>query len=164
MATFNVAQIVVVFSVLTVVAACASTSGRHPDADVIRATERERLAALVSANVEVASRLHADDFQLINPSGGSVSKDQYLGLIASGEVDYLFWEPESPIEVRQYGAAAVIRYLSQIELVVQGNKVPRLRYWHTDSYERRGGRWQIVWSQATEIKGSIPTTAAEPRR
>ena len=126
------------------------TSNPHTEADLIRATERERLRALVAANMEVARQLHADDFQLINPLGQSLSKEQYLGGIASGDLDYLVWEPES-IEVRLYDQAAVIRYQSQLEIVVQGQKVPRQRYWHTDSYEKRNGRWQVVWSQATGI-------------
>ncbi len=128
----------------------SAASGSQAEADLIRATERQRLSALVEANVEVARHLHADDFQLINPRGQSFSKDQYLGGIASGEFDYLVWEPES-IEVRVYGEGAVIRYRSQLEIVVRGQKVTLRRYWHTDSYEKRNGRWQVVWSQATEI-------------
>ena len=120
-------------------------------ADLIRTIERERLRALVEANMEVAHQLHADDFQLINPGGGSLSKEQYLGGIASGELNYLVWEPEA-IEVRMYDEAAIIRYQSQLEIIVQGQKIPLRRYWHTDSYENRNGHWQVVWSQATEIR------------
>ena len=127
-----------------------TSSNPKVEADLIRATERERIRALVEANMEVARQLHADDFQLINPRGQSLSKEQYLGGIASGDLDYLVWEPES-IEVRLYEQAAVIRYQSQLEIVVQGQKVPRQRYWHTDFYEKRNGRWQVVWSQATGI-------------
>jgi hypothetical protein len=83
--------------------------------------------------------------------GGVFSKEQYLAGIASGQIDYLFWEPDS-IAVRLYRDAAVIRYLSQLEIVVQGSHVPRQRYWHTDLYERREGRWQVVWSHATGIQ------------
>ncbi len=141
---------------------CGSSSSLRPESDrvrsnsqaetdLVRATERERLRALVDANLEVARRLHADDFQLINPFGASVSKEEYLGGIASGELDYLVWEPET-IEVRLYGQAAVIRYRSQLEIVVRGQKIALRRYWHTDSYEKRDGRWQVIWSHATEIK------------
>jgi hypothetical protein len=28
---------------------------------------------------------------------------------------------------------------------------PRAPYWFTDAYEKRDGRWQIVWSQGTGI-------------
>jgi Domain of unknown function (DUF4440) len=121
------------------------------ESDVIRETERERLRALVEGNMEVARQVHADDFQLINPFGGTLSKEQYLGGVASGEINYLVWEPDS-IAVRLHGEAALIRYQSQLEIVVQGRKVPLQRYWHTDSYEKRDGRWQVVWSQATAIQ------------
>src|SRR5258707_249320 len=69
------------------------------EADLIRTTERERLRALVLGNMEVAHQLHADDFQLIHPGGGSLSKEQYLGGLASGQLKYLVFEPDA-IEVR----------------------------------------------------------------
>jgi len=118
-------------------------------ADQIRAIEYQRLRALVEADMEVARQLHADDFQLINPSGESLSKEQYLGAVASGEIDYLVWEPEA-IEVRLSGEMALIRYTSRLELVAGGQGIPLRHYWHTDSYERREGHWQAVCSQATE--------------
>lgn len=121
-------------------------------AQQIRAVEQERLRALVDADIETASRLHADDFQLINPMGGSLSKDQYLGAIAAGEVDYLAWEPGA-IEVKFYGDAAVIRYQANLRIKVKAMPdAPSGRFWHTDVYERRNGVWQVVWSQATQIQ------------
>ena len=129
----------------------AKAGESQAEADLLRATERERLRALVAADVARASQLHADDFQLINPRGGVLSKEQYLGGIGSGQLDYLFWEPDS-IAVRLYGDAAVIRYPSQLEIVVEGEHVPRQRYWHTDVYERHQGQWRVVWSHATGIQ------------
>ena len=123
---------------------------RPGEAEALRETERERLRALVAADVKRARALHADDFQLINPLGGSLSREEYLGGVQSGHIKYLFWEPEF-IAVRLYGDVAVIRYQSQLEIVVQGRHIPRQRYWHTDLYERRDGQWQVVWSHATGI-------------
>lgn len=122
------------------------------EASELRAIERERLRSLVDANLEVARRLHADDFQLINPIGGTLSKDEYLGQIASGDIDYLEWEPEQ-VEVRLHGDAAVIRYRARLKIVVRGMPdAPSGSFWHTDLYEKRNGQWQAVWSQATEIR------------
>jgi hypothetical protein len=132
-------------------ASCTSISSPQPQADAIRAIERQRLRSLVAANIEAAQRLHASDFQLINPLGGALSKEEYLGAVAAGEIDYLVWEPEA-IEVRVHGQVALIRYRAQLEVVAQGQKIALRRYWHTDSYEKRDGRWQVVWSQATEIR------------
>jgi hypothetical protein len=98
----------------------------------------------------VADELHADDFQLVTPGGGTYTKDEYLGEIASGEVDYLLWEPLD-IDVRVSGDAGCLRYHSLLHIVVAGREIGPSRYWHTDYYERRLGRWQVIWSQATEI-------------
>ena len=130
-----------------------TSPGRGPiaeerDADLLRSIERERLRALVTGDVDRAEQLHSEDFQLINPLGGALSKEQYLGGISAGQIQYLYWEPES-IAVRLYGDVAVIRYRSELEIVVQGRHIPRQRYWHTDLYERHGLQWQVVWSHAT---------------
>jgi len=116
--------------------------------------ERERLHLLVDADVERAARLHADDFELITPSGRALSKDEYLGRIRSGRIDYTRWDA-GDIVVRSYRGAAVLRYRAEMVLA-SGNPaadaVPVVMHlWHTDLYERRSGRWQVVWSQATEI-------------
>ncbi len=120
----------------------------HAGADALRATERERLRSLVSADLTRARQLHADDFQLISPLGGVLSREEYLGGIGAGNITYLSWEPEE-IAVRSYGDVAVLRYRSSLEIVVHGQHIPRQRYWHTDLYENRGEQWQVVWSQAT---------------
>jgi hypothetical protein len=119
--------------------------------DQLRATERERLRSLVDGDVETARRLHADDFQLVNPSGAALSKEQYLGQVASGELDYVSWEPET-IEVRPYGDGAVLRYRAKAQAIFSGQRIPLRSFWHTDVYEKRNDRWQAVWSQATLIQ------------
>lgn len=121
------------------------------EADIIRKTERKRLHALVDGDINLAKQLHAPDFQLITPVGQSLSREEYLGAIESGHIKYLVWEPGN-IEVRIYGNAAVIRYQAQLELMFSGYNVPISTYWHTDTYEKREGCWQVVWSQATEVK------------
>jgi Domain of unknown function (DUF4440) len=124
------------------------TTHKDQEAELLRSTERERLRVLVAGDVERAAQLHTEDFQLINPLGGALSKEQYLGGIGSGQIHYLYWEPES-IAVRLYADVAVIRYRSELEIVVKGHHIPRQRYWHTDLYERHGTQWQVVWSHAT---------------
>lgn len=127
---------------------CITDSDQNA-ADAIRQLERERLRALVEADVPRARELHASEFQLVNPRGETLTKDEYIGGIESGRLDYLLWEPISEIAVRMHGDAAVIRYRSRLEIVVDGQRVPEAQYWHTDSYEKLSGQWQVVWSQAT---------------
>jgi len=107
--------------------------------------------ALVERNVELAGPLHAADFQLITPVGMTFSKDQYLGAIAAGMLTYNAWDPLQ-IEVRLYENVAALRYQSSMEVTFGPRHIPRAQYWHTDLYEKRGGTWQVVWSQATEVR------------
>jgi hypothetical protein len=116
----------------------------------IREIERSRLRALVAGDIAAAQRLHADDFQLITPIGVVLSREQYLGAIATGHIKYNVWEP-GDIAVRLYGPAAVIRYRARLEVIFGGHLVPSSDYWHTDSYEYRDGGWMVVWSQATTV-------------
>ena len=133
------------------IATPAAEGSSSAAADLLRAAEHERLRALVDADMPTASRLHADDFQLVNPAGGTLTKAEYLEGIESGEIDYLTFEPTSEVAVRLHDDAAIIRYQSSIHIVVGGEDIVT-RGWHTDLYEVRDGRWQAVWSQMTEIQ------------
>ena len=119
-------------------------------ADLIRETEHKRLRALVAAEIELATSLHSDDYQLITPSGQTISKQDYIGGIASGDLVYQVFEPASDIAVRLYGNAAAVRYQARIEIRFSDQRDSGV-FWHTDIYEKRDGRWQAVWSQATRI-------------
>lgn len=124
-------------------------------ADTLRSIERRRVAALVSGDTAIAGLFHAPDFQLVNPAGGVMTRSAYLGGIASGLLHYAVWQPDSLIRVRVYDRAAVLRYRSQLIMVVtQAGRVDTVKpfpHWHTDLYERRPQGWQVIWSQATQI-------------
>ena len=120
--------------------------------EAVQAIERERLAALLKADIQTAGRIHADDFQLITPLGAVFSKDQYLGAVAAGVIKYVVMELESQVDARVYGDVVLIRYRAAIEIDVQGQRYPRASYWFTDAYEKRDECWQIVWSQGTGIE------------
>ena len=124
------------------------------DADVdqrLGDIERQRLAALVAVDMDRARELHADDYELITPGGGALSKEDYLGDIESGEMRYEIFEPASPIRARLVGGTGVVRYKVQIR-VRFGDEVDSGLFWHTDYYEQRDSRWQAVWSHATRIR------------
>ncbi|HEY8656994.1 MAG TPA: nuclear transport factor 2 family protein [Candidatus Limnocylindria bacterium] len=123
-------------------------------ADRVRETERQRLRALVGAEIELANSLHSDDYQLITPGGQTLSKEDYVGGIASGALVYGVFEPASDIAVRLFASAAAVRYQARIEVRFAGHRDSGL-FWHTDIYEIRDGRWQAVWSQATRIRTSV---------
>ena len=115
--------------------------------------ERRRLRSLVEVRVEEADALHAPEFRLVHP-GGVWSKEEYLGGIASGRIDYRRFEATSEIEVMVDGALAVLRYRSAIDVAVHGQEAGPLECWHLDCYRRDEGAWRVRWSQATSIAGT----------
>ena len=118
-----------------------------PATELLPGLERRRLRALVSADIAAAAPLHAEDYQLITPSGAQLTKDGYLGAVASGELGYQAFEPVSELTVLAGADLAVLRYQARISF----DDGPGFVCWHTDCYRLRDGTWQVVWSQATAI-------------
>jgi ketosteroid isomerase-like protein len=127
----------------------ASRSVTSSAADQVRAAERALMRATVDADATAAAQVLADDFQLINPLGQPQTREDYLATLA-GVIDFLTWKPVSEIEVRLYGDAAVARFESAFDLVAFGERLTH-RAWHTDVFERRHGRWQLVRAQTTAV-------------
>jgi uncharacterized protein DUF4440 len=133
-----------------VVTASSASPPSSSQADRLRAIETTRLQALVDADTATARELTAPDFQTINPAGQPLSRDDLLGAVDAGVVDFLVDEPSSPIAVRLSGDSATLRYKTAFDVVAGGTHVTH-QGWTTALYERRDGHWQIVWAQSTAI-------------
>jgi hypothetical protein len=130
--------------------ASATVMRAGSQADRLRTIEQTRTQALVDADTATAGSLMAGDFQAINPAGVALSKDDLLGGVQAGVVDFLAESPVSPIAVRLYGDSAALRYEVNFDLFFAGIRLTHAA-WITALYERREGRWQIVWEQTTAI-------------
>ena len=149
-------------AVLLPAPAMATANGDHPRSagksrqlERPSQIERQRLQALVDADVAVAGRLIASDFELINPLGETLTRADILGGVGSGAIDFLSDEVTSQIRVRRHGNTAVLRYRHTIDIVVAGIGHLTHPAWTTALYERRKGNWQIVWEHAVAI-GPLP--------
>jgi hypothetical protein len=135
-------------------AAPQTSSSRVSQADRLRTLERTRLQALVDGDTAAARKLTAPDFQLINPAGVALTRGDFLGAIEAGDLDFLVQETTSPIAVRMHGNMAALRYESSFDLVVGGTRLTHAG-WTTSIYERRHGRWQVVWAQTTAVPNNV---------
>ena len=140
--------VVVAGAVVTVSSASSS------QADRLRTVERTRLQALVDADTATARNLTAPDFQLITPAGVPLSRDDLLSGVEAGVLDFVAIEPGSPIAVRLSGDSATLRYQSTYDVVLGGTHVTH-EAWTTELYERRDGRWLLVWEQTTAIPNDV---------
>jgi hypothetical protein len=143
-------------AVTTGAVATASPPSTSPEVERLRAIEFERLASLVAADVETARSLMADDFQLVPPPGFPLTREEYLGSVKAGAIDYLVFEPVTEISVRLYGQAAAMRYRGHVRVNVAGLGQFDHEVWFTYVYEKRDGQWQAVWEQATGVGGFPP--------
>jgi hypothetical protein len=116
-------------------------------------TELRRLRSLVEVDAVALDAVHAQDFVLVHPSGGVWTKDQYIGGVVSGRINYRRFDAVSEIEEMVHGNVGVVRYRSAIDLQVGDAKGGEIACWHLDCYRRvvEDAPWQVVWSQATEI-------------
>jgi hypothetical protein len=119
-------------ALLAAAAAMAASHGDSSEADRLRATETTRLQALVDADTATARALMAPDFQVINPAGGVSGREEYMDAIQAGVIDYLVFEPASPIAVRLSGDSAALRYQVSFDLVVGGDTRVTHQGWITE--------------------------------
>ncbi len=127
--------------------AIAGTGGSA--ADQVRTAERTLLRAAVDGDTHAAGALLAPDLQLIDVTGTAETRADYLANIGGG-VDFVTLKPIKPISVRVYGDNAVARVKLQFKVVAHGQTLQH-EGWTTDVFERRDGRWNVVWSQSTAI-------------
>jgi ketosteroid isomerase-like protein len=99
----------------------------------------------------------AGDFQAVPPTGDTLRRKDYLGSVAAGVIDYLVFEPVSRIAVRRSGDSAALRYKVSFDIIAGGPGGTRVTHkgWITELWERRDGRWLIVWEQATAIPNNF---------
>ena len=140
----------VALALLVATGVVTASSASSSQADRLRRIETTRLQALVDANTATVRRLTAPDFQLINPAGAPLSRDDFLGGVQAGVIDFLALEPGSPMAVRLSGDSATLRYRTRFDVVAGGTHVTH-DAWTTALYERRRGHWKIVWAQTTAI-------------
>lgn len=122
-----------------------------PDESAFRAIEEERLRGLVDAEMASFDKFHAHDYQLISPSGLPFTYRSYRDAISSGQLDYSIWEIGGTFQARIHPNVAILRYQAKLQFAWEGKKRDPIYLWHTDVYEKRDGRWLVVWSQATQI-------------
>ena len=122
---------------------------------MLRQLELQRLQAQVDADVATTDKLLAPDFTLVTPDGSLLTKEDTLGLLKTGNVDFSEIDVLGDIEVRDYGDAAVLTYRAKMSVTVQGAGGLTHDAWDTVVYEEHNGHWQAHSAQTTGV-GFLP--------
>lgn len=122
--------------------ACASV----PHADDPDALRRE---GLVHSDVASLRELFVDGLRYGHSNGQMHAKEEMLGLLGSGELDYRSIEIEE-IDTRELAGAVVVTGRQTIEAALEGRAVSS-RSLFTAVYMREGRRWKLVAYQSTPL-------------
>ena len=132
----------------TVALAAADKSGVE---DKLKQLEQEWAQAGVKGDAAAYERLEADDFMFTDPEGHTNGKAQDLSDL-KGKVFTAQGMDLDDLKVRVLGTAAVITGRTTIKGGKYKDQDISGQYRFTDVWANRGGHWQVVASQATQIK------------
>ena len=112
--------------------------------------ERDAAAALTKRDVAGFGSIMAEDAVFTGPDGAFQTKAQLLADVKAGEL-VIESTNISDLKVRVFGDSAVATYITTDKGKYKGRDISG-RYRWTDTFVRRGGKWQIVAGQGTPIQ------------
>ena len=119
----------------------------------VRKLEREWLDAYEKNDPVAMERIVADDFSITFPNGAMQTKPQLMSMIKAprraGQPRMKFYT--DGVRSRAYGDTVILTGRVTTEYERDGKTVKeQSRY--TDTYVRRGGRWQVVASHLSNVE------------
>ncbi len=105
--------------------------------------------AMVSNDVDAISGCITDDWVLVTPEAGVVSRERILHVIGNGDLRHDTMTKDVG-RVKVYGDVAVVTSRGQNTGVYKGRPISADE-WVTDVYRRVDGRWRCVLTQLTPV-------------
>lgn len=115
--------------------------------DELVTVAKDWAAAIVSNDAERIAAFMADEWVIVSDSGIS-PREQFLSLVATGELTHSAMKLVGDARVRVYGETAVLtgRVMNTAH---HRDRRFDADEWTTDVFVRRGGRWRCVLSHIT---------------
>ena len=105
--------------------------------------------AIAKGDVATLERLYADEYMAIDPAGATFTKDQDIANVKSGNFKLASFKIDE-LKVRVHGDVAVVTSRNTIKGTYMGKDASGA-YRGTDVFVKRGGRWQVLTTQATAV-------------
>ena len=124
---------------------------RHNDETekAIRQLENRRFHAMIEADTAALDTILADDLTYTHTNGWVDTKEQFIGWLETGELNYESITTDGVL-VRVYAATAVVTGQAAVEIKVNG-QAKNLQIRFIDVYVKREGHWQMVAWQSTRL-------------
>ncbi len=106
--------------------------------------------ALMSANVEEARRIYADDYVQYNEVGNISTREDLLRNLTSGALRFLSMSCTGR-RIRILRDDVAVVHGSEDDVIEEGGEPVPVRYVYMDVVVKRDSRWQIVASQLAKM-------------
>src|SRR6516225_6943032 len=118
--------------------------------NAVAAIEQYRIDALIVADTNTLNEIMDEQCTHIESNGTSRTKAAFLEDVAKREFSFDLFEIEEN-HVRIFGDTAIVAGTYRNIVRVRGNPNPVKHARHLRVYVNRGGSWELVAHQATEI-------------
>ncbi|MBW1603919.1 nuclear transport factor 2 family protein [Streptomyces sp. JJ66] len=113
--------------------------------------------AVVSNDADRIAPYLADDWAVVSGTGVT-AREEFLGLVRSGELSHSAMTLVSPVRVRAWGATATFTARVSSTTYLRGERHDTTT-WSTDVFVRHDGAWRCVLSQTTPATTPVPPAA-----
>jgi hypothetical protein len=121
----------------------------HDGEETVRETERARLDALLANDFPTLERILGDDLTYTHTTGSVEDKEEFIGMLKSGRLQYRAFAPRD-VTVRSYDGTAVLTGLADVHVALDDQNLAfTMRF--TSVYVYRAGRYQMVAWQSTRL-------------
>jgi uncharacterized protein (TIGR02246 family) len=152
--------LLLLFAALPLSVGQSSASQASQAEQEVRKLERAWLDAYEQHDTKAMDAIVADDFTITFPDGSMQTKPQILDSIKAPR------NPASPalkfytedVQSRAYGDTVVILIGRVVTEYVRDGKTMKEQNRYTDTYVKRGGRWQVVASHLSNVPQPRPQT------
>jgi uncharacterized protein (TIGR02246 family) len=141
---------------LLLAATCGLAPAQQPTLtkaeEEVRQLERQWLDAYEQHDAEAMGRIVADDFVITFPNGEMQTKPQIVAMVKAprpASQPRMRFRTEG-VQSRAYGDTVILmgKVITEYE---RGGKTATEQSRYTDTYVRRGGRWQVVASHLSNV-------------
>lgn len=152
-------MVVLLFTIVALIVSCKDpektvmpVDTSRLDQEIIRKLSYEWIYAANQKNTVWFDSVLADEYRMIHSKGTIHTKEQEIQEVKA-DTSQTDLDRLNDLTVRMYGTTAIVTSIEHLK-GVSGNIPFDLKYFYTDVYIKRNGKWRVVITQATRLPGT----------
>jgi ketosteroid isomerase-like protein len=142
-------KVILVLALIALVVPVARAQAPSAAEQALITIENQWAEATLKGDVQTLDRLYSDEYFAVSADGTTYTKAQHLADIKSGNFKLATYKLDE-LKVRLHGEVAVVTGRNTMTGTYMGKDISGA-YRFTDVFVKRGGRWQVLTTQATLV-------------